>query len=316
MTWKPMLAPNETPDFKTLRFPFLASCKLDGIRATLQGGRILSRSLKEIPNRYVQERFTSLGLPDGLDGELICGNPADDPYKRTHSIVMSDDKPLNFYDNVESANTAFGRGDTVRWYCFDKYDATLGFEKRYKNTFLTVEQAFSPYLRHVPHTLIRTIEELEYFEQKTLAQGYEGVMLRSVDGPYKQGRATLGQGWLIKVKRYQDAEALILDCYAEQENTNEEFKNELGRTARSSAQAGKVDKDQLGGFNVVGQGAFFNGIDFKVPNSSITHEDRKTLWAQRDDLKGKLLIYKFFPCGSDVRPRHPVFKWFRDRRDV
>jgi DNA ligase-1 len=168
----------------------------------------------------------------------------------------------------------------------------------------------------VEHNKLTSIDELENYERSVLAMGFEGVMLRSVDGPYKQGRATLGQGWLLKVKRYQEAEALILDTYAEMENTNEEFTNELGRTARSSAKAGKVAKDQLGGFHVVGQGAFYNGIDFDVPNSSITHEERKELWKKRDDLKGKLLVYKFFPCGSDVRPRHPVFKWFRDRRDV
>jgi DNA ligase-1 len=303
-TWKPMLAPNETPDFKTLRFPMLASTKLDGIRCTMQGGRLLSRSLKEIPNRFVQERFTSLGLPDGMDGELICGDPSNDPYKRTHSIVMSDEKTLDFY------------GDTIRWHIFDKFHAQDGFRVRHEDAKTHVCVCNSPYVRLVKHVSVRTIEELEVFERSTLAQGFEGVMLRAPEGPYKQGRATLGQGWLIKVKRYQEAEALIMDCYAEQENTNEEFTNELGRTARSSAQAGKVDKDQLGGFNVVGQGAFYNGIDFKVPNSSITHDDRKKLWEGRDDLKGKLLVYKFFPCGSDVRPRHPVFKWFRDRRDV
>jgi DNA ligase-1 len=142
-------------------------------------------------------------------------------------------------------------------------------------------------------------------------------MLRSVEGPYKQGRSTLNQGWLLKVKRYVDAEAMILDCYAEQENTNEEFKNELGRTARSSAMAGKVDKAQLGGFNVVGAvGSPYNGIDFKVSSSSITHDERKELWAQRDDLKGKMITYKFFPCGSDVRPRHPVYKGMRSREDM
>ena len=36
--FKPMLAPHELPDFATLRFPVLASTKLDGIRATMQGG--------------------------------------------------------------------------------------------------------------------------------------------------------------------------------------------------------------------------------------------------------------------------------------
>ncbi len=304
MPFKPMLAPNETPDFRTLRFPFLASTKLDGIRATLQGGRLLSRSLKEIPNKFVQERFTKLSLPEGTDGELICGKPFDDPYKRTHSIVMSDDKTLEFY------------GDTVRWYIFDRYDKDMGFIKRHVNASINVDICGSEFVRPVKHTKVSSIEELEDFEKLTLATGYEGVMLRSVDGPYKEGRATLKQGWLIKVKRYQEAEALIMGTYAEQGNNNAEFVNELGRTARSSAKDGKSAKDQLGGFNVIGQGAFYNGIDFKVSNSSIDHDDRKALWAKRDDLIGKLLVYKFFPMGSDVRPRHPVFKWFRDRRDV
>lgn len=301
MTFKPMLAPNETPDFKTLHFPLLGSTKLDGIRATMQGGILLSRSLKPIPNKFVQARFK--GLPEGLDGELICGNAFDDPYKRTHSIVMSDDKPLDFY------------GDTVRWNVFDKF-GDLGFRFRHLQAIQSVATCGNPFVQIVNHKLLNNIEELEHFERETLAQGYEGVMLRSVDGPYKQGRSTLNQGWLIKVKRYQDAEALIMDTYAEMENTNEEFTNELGRTARSSAKAGKVAKAQLGGFHVIGQGAFYNGIDFDVPNSSITHEDRKALWEKRDDLKGKLLTYKFFPQGSDMRPRHPVFKGFRDRRDI
>jgi len=303
MTFRPMLAPNETPDFNTLRFPLLASTKLDGIRATMQGGILLSRSLKPIPNKFVQARFKE--LPEGLDGELICGNPFDDPYKRTHSTVMSDDKPLDFY------------GDTVRWHIFDKYSAELGFRMRFINSVQAVGTANSDYVRTVQHKLINSIEELEGFERETLAQGYEGVMLRSVDGPYKQGRSTLNQGWLVKVKRYSDAEARILDCYAEMENTNEEFTNELGRTARSSEKAGKVAKAQLGGFNVIGEaGSQYGGIDFKVSTSSIMHEDRKTLWEKRDDLKGQIITYKYFPQGSDVRPRHPVFKGFRDRRDV
>jgi DNA ligase 1 len=301
MPFKPMLAPNETPDFNTLRFPLLASIKLDGIRATVQGGQLLSRSLKPIPNKFVQERFRR--LPEGLDGELICGNPFQDPYKRTHSIVMSDDKPLDFY------------GGTIWYFVFDKY-GDLGFRTRFVNAVQSVATCDNEYTASLLHHRIDSVEQLEQFEKETLSQGFEGVMLRSTDGPYKQGRSTLLQGWLMKIKRYQDAEALIMDCYAEQENNNEEFKNELGRTARSSAKAGKTDKEQLGGFNVVGQGKFYNGIDFKVPNSSITHEERKVLWAKRDDLKGKLLTYKFFQNGSDVRPRHPVYKGMRSREDM
>jgi ATP-dependent DNA ligase len=103
VTFKPLLAAT-VKDVQALRFPLLASQKLDGIRATVQGGRLLSRTLKEIPNRYVQEMFAD--LPNGLDGELIVGDPiAPDAYRQTVSVVMSDDKPA----------------DGVRFYMFDWY---------------------------------------------------------------------------------------------------------------------------------------------------------------------------------------------------
>ncbi len=89
MTFRPMLASHCT-DTSKLKFPILVSKKLDGIRATVQGGRLLSRSLKPIANENVQARFA--GLPEGLDGELIVGDPcAPDAYRKTSSIVMSDD---------------------------------------------------------------------------------------------------------------------------------------------------------------------------------------------------------------------------------
>ena len=54
--WKPMLA-TAIEDVSTIKFPVLASQKLDGIRATVQGGRLLSRSLKEFPIVHVQAFF-------------------------------------------------------------------------------------------------------------------------------------------------------------------------------------------------------------------------------------------------------------------
>src|SRR5712691_7907552 len=91
MTFKPMLALSKLPDFRMLKFPLLVSPKLDGIRASVQGGQLVSRSLKPIPNKNVQDLFRN--LPEGIDGELIEGNPSDEPFRRTTSIVMSDDKP-------------------------------------------------------------------------------------------------------------------------------------------------------------------------------------------------------------------------------
>ena len=67
MTFRPMLA-SHCKDMSNLRFPVLVSKKLDGVRASVQGGRLMSRSLKPIPNENVQAMFK--GLPEGLDGEL------------------------------------------------------------------------------------------------------------------------------------------------------------------------------------------------------------------------------------------------------
>lgn len=296
--FKPMLAPNEVPAMGALKFPLLASYKLDGIRCTIQEGRLKSRTLKDIPNEFLQAKFGN--LPVGTDGELVQGIQQDnETFKRSHSIVMSS-KPLDFY------------GDTVRLHVFDRFHPEQGF--RFRQLAVDELKNYEGVVI-VKQVLVNDIAELEAFEAKALAAGYEGVMLRSIDGPYKQGRATLNQGWLMKLKRYVDAEAKILSCFEEMENTNEEFTNELGRTARSSAKDGKVGKGQLGGFNVIGVNGQYKGVEFRVSSSSIAHDERKAIWTANNVI-GQLLTYKYFPIGSDERPRAPVFKSFRSAEDM
>src|SRR5438477_316656 len=67
-----MLASDVT-NLQLLRFPKLMSIKLDGVRASVQNGQLLSRNLKPIRNPHVQALF---GRPEleGLDGELLCGD--------------------------------------------------------------------------------------------------------------------------------------------------------------------------------------------------------------------------------------------------
>ena len=66
---KPMLATKcECP--AALRFPVLATPKLDGIRCLKLGGKALTRSFKPISNRFARE-WIEANLPDGLDGELM-----------------------------------------------------------------------------------------------------------------------------------------------------------------------------------------------------------------------------------------------------
>lgn len=303
--WKPMLAGTHT-DVTKLKFPLLASQKYDGIRATVQEGRLMSRTLKPIPNVNAQSYFK--GLPEGLDGELIVGDPcAPDAYRKTTSLVMSDDKPLDWF-----------KGETLSFHVFDCC-ATSGFYSR-----LVCAQADISYLQKngswgcviaVPHVWINGVETLDTFEAEMLDKGAEGVMLRDPNGPYKHGRSTENEGYLIKVKRFADAEAVILDTFEEMENTNEAKKNALGRTERSTAKAGKVAKGTLGGFRVSGVGGAYDTVVFDI-GGGFTKAQREALWKERDSLPGKIVVFKYFPTGSDTRPRFPVWKGFRDARDL
>lgn len=296
MTFKPMLA-SHCKDESKLKFPVLVSDKLDGVRATVQGGILLSRSLKPIPNVHVQAMFK--GLPEGLDGELIYGDPlSPTAYRDTVSIVMSDDNPAT----------------GINLHAFDLF-GTWGFnERKFKAFQVTVGR---PSVLWVPHVLIHSIEELDAYEANALAQGHEGVMIRSLDGPYKQGRSSEREAYLLKLKRFQDSEAVVIRTYELEHNDNEAFTNELGRTARSTAKAGKSGLNTLGGFYVRGVGGTYDGVEFKVGNGpGLTQELRKELWGARDSLVGRMMTVKYFPTGGKDKPRHPLWHGWRDKRDM
>lgn len=296
MTFKPMLAaPIE--DMSKLRYPLYASVKYDGIRATMQGGKLLSRTLKPIPNKNVQEMFAH--LPEGFDGELMFGNPAaKDVFQLTTSVVMSHSK----------------QAAGIKFYAFDQFDSGL-FHERTSNTYTQVFDMDDENVDYVSQRIIHNEEELLTYEETVLEAGFEGLILRSMDGPYKEGRSTEKQGWLLKLKRFVDAEAEVVGTYEEMENTNVATTNLLGRTERSTKKEGMVAKGTLGGFDVVGINGTFKEVNFQVA-SGLTAEQRERYWKHRKRLVGKILKYKYFPIGVKDKPRLPIFLGFRDKADM
>jgi len=111
--FRPMLAAKT--DGENITYPCLVSPKLDGVRAIVRHGQVVSRTLKPIPNTHVQRLFGRAAL-EGLDGELIIGDPtAEDVYRKTVSGVMSEDgKP------------------EVKFYVFDIVLPALGYKARWK----------------------------------------------------------------------------------------------------------------------------------------------------------------------------------------
>ncbi len=288
MTFRPMLA--SEADFAKLRYPLFASPKLDGIRATVVDGRLLTRTLKEVPNRHVfnllsNERF------NGLDGELIVGPPtAHDVYRQTVSGVMSIEGEPDF-----------------RFYVFDNYRVLSSWQFRWRDIHQRPNAAWHDSFVLHQHDEVHTHDELLEVEERALSAGYEGLILRDPSAPYKFGRSTTKEGYLLKLKRFQDSEAEVLEVIEEMANLNEAKTNALGRTERSSAKAGKVGKGTMGALRVRD---LKTGVEFEI-GTGFTAKDRAKL-----DWAGKTVKYKFFPVGVKDKPRHPVYLGLRDRRDL
>ncbi len=296
-SFKPMLAPPDLPDFKTLRYPVIASPKLDGIRCVLPLGKALSRSLKPIPNPGLRALLEARRMCDGLDGELMLPGST---FQETTSAVMG--------RSVEPEVTA-----SITFNVFDHVHDDAKFQIRYARAAAQVAMVkpYWPNIELVPHTIIRDENELVLYEAEILAKGYEGVMLRDPNGPYKFGRGTMKEGWLLKVKRFEDAEATIVGFEQMMVNENEAQTNELGRTKRSSAKAGLVPFPALGAFILERP----DGVRFNC-GSGMNDGQKAEFWVRREKLRGALVRYKHQPHGAKDAPRSPVFLGIRDVRDM
>lgn len=143
-------------------------------------------------------------------------------------------------------------------------------------------------------------------------------MVRSVNGPYKQGRSTIAEHYLMKIKRFEQSEAVITGFVARERNDNPASKNELGRTQRSSAKAGKVKLEMLGAFKCALLDKDGNNTDVTFYlGEGFTHDQAKSFWDKRTELEGKIVTFTHFAGAKDnMVPRFPCWKAFRDRIDL
>lgn len=281
--FKPMLACEA--NLENLNYPVVASPKFDGIRAIVINGVVMSRKLKPIPNRAVQEMFKHL---EHHDGELIVGDPTDKAvYRNTMSGVMSQD----------------GRPD-VEFYAFDHIEEpNTPWQER-------TRKIATKHL--VDHTTIYTKTELlEYEDWVVGVLGYEGVMLRSLNAPYKFGRSTAREGYLQKFKRFVDGEYVVHGFNERQHNGNELQTNELGYAKRTSHKENKTGRGDLGSITL----AHGDGIVFTC-GTGFTDEERVEIWNNREKYLGKIAKIKYLAVGMKDAPRHPVFLGWRSTLDL
>lgn len=271
-----------------VKFPVFASIKLDGIRAIKWGPELLSRTLKTIPNRALAAFLRE--VPSGWDGELIAGEPnAPNVYNLSESYVMSRGKDAS----------------SIRFFVFDNHEASGGFATRLESI-----SDLPPRVIKLDQVLIDRADDLLAFEDKALADGYEGVVLRHPDGRYKYGRSTIREQYLLKLKRFLDDEAVIIGFEELERNFNEATIDERGYTKRSSHKDNKVGAGMLGALRVD-----WHGKELKL-GSGFTEQLRKDIWAARDRYLGRKARFKYFPIGIKDLPRQPIFTGFRSDLDL
>jgi DNA ligase-1 len=291
MTFRPLLAAKAEISSIDFTEGVLISRKLDGIRVLGMSGKAMTRSMKELPNRYIQSVFAS-GVYDGLDGEIIVGPPnATDVFRVTNSAVMSRDGEPDFTYHV-----------------FDRWDMPQhGFQDRYNG----LHELNLNRVRVVPHITVHDLTGLDEMEAQWLAEGYEGVMGRSLTGGYKQGRSTMNEGILWKLKRFADHEYEVIGFEELMHNDNEATINELGHTQRSSHMENKRGGGVLGALVLrhPEAGVFRCGTGF-------TAADRAEIWANRNSYLGRMAKIKHFEIGVKDLPRFPVWLGFRAEEDM
>lgn len=279
----------------------MLSVKLDGVRVLNNNGQLLTRKLEVVPSQYLQARYGTSDL-HGLDGEMICGPAtAEHVFHRSQSAVMSEENP---------------DAENCRWILYDDFSlADYNYGYRYQS--LCERFADNPRIVVVPQKIITTLEQFVEFEQKAVEKGFEGVMGRtgSLDeheALYKFGEATLREGYLWKFKRFEDAEAILVGIEEQMVNNNVATRDKLGRMKRSSAKAGKVGAGMVG--TLLARDVI-TGESIRV-GSGLTGKQRRDIWENFDDYKMKPFTYSQQKAGRKNKPRFPVFKAFRDARDI
>lgn len=308
MPFRPMLA--ETCTEHDVRFPVYASPKLDGLRGIVVDGMVKTRSMKPFTNVATHEFFSHPAL-EGLDGELIVGPPtAKDVFLRSTSALRN---------RVGDPGAVF--------YVFDLHNGSGTFEERLASLRGRVEslpEVFHGRVVVLDQWRMERLSDLLALEQAVLGQGYEGLILKHPKSPYKQGRSTLSQGWMLKLKRFADAEGELLGLVEGFRNDNAATTNELGYTERSTNAENMVGTDTTGAMVLkdLKSGAIFTvgtGFDLAqraqwwderdgdmVPLNTIIAGASPRLWMHTVK-RPAIIKYKHFAIGYVGMPRFPVF---------
>lgn len=316
--FKPMLACDWYND--KIKFPCIVQPKIDGVRSINRAGKCFGRSLKPHENRYITELYSKPEYA-GFDGEKINADLG-----ATHPDLC----------RITSGDLRRIEGEpNIAWYLFDyvtEETKNLGYVQRMEilRAFITKLEKISlpndPIFGIVESTLVETMQDLLELEERYLDQGYEGIIIRDPNAPYKYGRCGKTFMGCWRVKRFIEEEILVDKINEGMHNANEAKTNELGRTERSSHQENMQPNGLLGNMEGTtlkdildpqsGKLLIPKGERVTVSPGEMDHKMRKFYWDNPSEIAGHIIKFKMFPKGVKDKPRFPTYVSHRNSNDI
>lgn len=284
----PLLA--EKVDLDLVQYPVMTSDKYDGFRCLIHPALgPITRSWKPLANNYVRGKLAELPI-QWCDGELM-----------TYTAGKADD-----FNTIQSKLTSRQGMPDFIYHVFDTFmEPKRPFKERLQFAHSIVSALDNTRVMMVQHDIAEDLDNLLEWERRALLNGYEGLMIRKIDGPYKFGRSTVKEGILLKLKRTDEDEGTIVGGYERMINGNEATINELGYTERSSHQENMIPAGDLGGFTVS-----WRGLEFGL-GTGFGSNQRISFYNDIDEIIGKQVTFAYQGVGSNGKPRFPRFRGIR-----
>lgn len=202
----PMLA-HKFKDIKKPEFPYYAQPKLNGVRCLVKkkGNEILLCSrggtYYKVPHLIAALEQLWFQFQDAniiLDGEIYKhGIPLQDisgAARREETGMFTSNNWLEYhiYDVISLDTLTSNQNSRM-----------LGLD------MLRLNLDNNPILKVLPTNRVKSNEEVKELHDKFVSEGYEGLILRFSEGKYEFNTRSKN---LLKVKQYQDAEFIIIDC--------------------------------------------------------------------------------------------------------
>lgn len=303
-------------DESKVRFPCIVQPKIDGVRGHTPEGVLLGRSMKQHRNRHVTALFSQ---PEyiHMDGEIVAERDTHPDLCRITSSALS---------------RAEGEPFVLMW-AFDYLaPSAIGFEYEHRLQILhrrilwLQEHGQGLHLRMIPWVVCYNMDELQLERQRNLELGYEGSIIRDPYGKHKQGRSTVKEMGVLRIKDFIDFEFRVKKIVEGQRNENEATVNERGLTERSTHQENMVPNGMVGSLEgpaladvldpQTGEVLIGKGDWVTVGPGRMSHDDRKRYFEQPHLLLEQVGKAQFFPKGIKDKPRFPTFQSLRSPEDM